>query len=91
MSLEHIVLDKTEAWELIFAISRLHRERLKTMNFVVYRPIKGILDRLDSGKHVALKAIFEGLRLSERRAPTGVISSRLHWRWPCQRVWVIRS
>jgi hypothetical protein len=58
MSLKHIA-ENSEAWELVFALSQLHAERLKTMNFIFYRPILGLLDRLGLESHSEIRAIFQ--------------------------------
>ena len=49
---------KAKAWQIVFAISQLHAARLKTMTFISYRPIRHILDRLESETDREIKAVF---------------------------------
>lgn len=53
------VTNNSEAWQVVLAISELHTARLKTMNFISYRSIPGIRDRISSDTAPEIKAIFE--------------------------------
>src|ERR1700752_296588 len=52
-------LMKSEAWQVVHAVSELHAERLKTMNFIRYRSIPGIVDRLTSDADPKVREVFK--------------------------------
>jgi hypothetical protein len=52
------ITNNTEAWQVVLAISELHAARLKTMNFISYRSIPGIHDRISSDIDPEIKALF---------------------------------
>ncbi|HKB68095.1 MAG TPA: hypothetical protein VKC61_19705 [Pyrinomonadaceae bacterium] len=50
--------DEAKAWQVVLAISELHAAQLKTMNFISYRPIGHIRDRLESAA-TEIRAVFQ--------------------------------